>query len=34
MRRVNNVFGEGISPRLRQIRDGLVGLGVPANVID
>lgn len=33
MRRVNNVFGEGISPRLRQIRDGLVGLGIPANVV-
>lgn len=33
MRRVNNVFGEGISPRLRQIRDGLGEVGIPQNVV-
>ena len=29
MRRVNNVFGEGVSPRLRQTREGLSLLGIP-----
>ena len=33
MRRVNNVFGEGVSPRLRQIRDGLHELGIPQKVV-
>jgi hypothetical protein len=30
-RRVNNLFGEGQSPRLRQVREGLALLGVDAN---
>lgn len=30
-RRVNNRFGEGTSPRLRQIREGLEALGLKAN---
>ena len=33
MRRVNNVFGEGVSPRLRQIRDGLGEIGIPQDVV-
>lgn len=33
MRRVNNRFGEGVSPRMRQIRDGLDALGMPPDVI-
>jgi hypothetical protein len=33
MRRVNNVFGEGVSPRLRQIRDGLNEIGVPQDIV-
>jgi hypothetical protein len=33
MRRVNNVFGEGVSPRLRQIRDGLATIGIPQDVV-
>jgi Domain of unknown function (DUF4338) len=33
MRRVNNVFGEGVSPRLRQIRDGLNALGIPQEAV-
>jgi Domain of unknown function (DUF4338) len=33
MRRVNNVFGEGVSPRLRQIRDGLNALGIPQETV-
>ncbi len=32
-RRVNNRFGEGTSPRLRQIRDGLDVLGIASNDI-
>lgn len=32
-RRVNNVFGEGSSPRLRQIREGLDALGVTSDKI-
>jgi hypothetical protein len=32
-RRVNNRFGEGTSPRLRQIRDGLQALGLDSNSI-
>ncbi|MGH9643360.1 MAG: Druantia anti-phage system protein DruA, partial [Terriglobales bacterium] len=32
-RRVNNRFGEGTSPRLRQIRDGLDVLGITSNDI-
>jgi hypothetical protein len=33
MRRVNNVFGEGVSPRLRMIRDGLAEIGIPQDVV-
>ncbi len=33
MRRVNNVFGEGVSPRLRQVRDGLGVIGVPQDIV-
>lgn len=29
--RVNNLFGEGVSPRLRKVRHGLAALGWPAN---
>lgn len=29
--RVNNMFGEGVSPRLRKVRFGLAALGWPAN---
>jgi hypothetical protein len=29
--RVNSVFGEGVNPRLRKIRDGLDALGLPAD---
>lgn len=29
--RVNSVFGEGVNPRLRKIRDGLDELGLPAD---
>lgn len=32
-RRVNNVFGEGTSPRLRQIREGLEALGIDSNQV-
>jgi len=32
-RRVNSIFGEGVSPRLRKIRDGLDALGLPADRI-
>jgi hypothetical protein len=32
-RRVNNRFGEGTSPRLRQIREGLDALGLESNAI-
>lgn len=32
-RRVNNRFGEGTSPRLRQMRDGLDALGLDSNMI-
>jgi len=32
-RRVNSIFGEGVSPRLRKIRDGLDELGLPADRI-
>jgi hypothetical protein len=31
--RVNSVFGEGVNPRLRKIRDGLDELGLPANAL-
>lgn len=30
-RRVNSIFGEGVSPRLRKIRDGLDLLGLPSD---
>lgn len=33
VRRVNNVFGEGASPRLRQIREGLAALGLDGDNI-
>jgi hypothetical protein len=32
-RRVNNRFGEGTSPRLRQIREGLEALGLKSDTI-
>jgi hypothetical protein len=32
-RRVNNIFGEGVSPKLRKLRDGLGQLNLPANVL-
>lgn len=32
-RRVNNRFGEGTSPRLRQIREGLDALGIASNTV-
>jgi len=32
-RRVNSIFGEGASPRLRKIREGLDELGLPSNEI-
>jgi hypothetical protein len=32
-RRVNNRFGEGTSPRLRQIREGLEALGLKSDAI-
>lgn len=31
--RVNSVFGEGVNPRLRKIRDGLDELGLPSNAL-
>ncbi|WP_374712410.1 Druantia anti-phage system protein DruA [Symbiobacterium terraclitae] len=33
VRRINNIFGEGTSPRLRQIREGLEALGVDPDTI-
>jgi hypothetical protein len=32
-RRVNSIFGEGVSPRLRKIRDGLDQLGLPSDIV-
>jgi hypothetical protein len=31
--RVNYVFGEGVNPQLRHLRDGLDELGLPANAL-
>jgi hypothetical protein len=31
--RVDSVFGEGVNPRLRKVRDGLSLLGIPADVV-
>ena len=31
--RVNSIFGEGVNPRLRKIRDGLDALGLPSDVL-
>ena len=31
--RVNSIFGEGVSPKLRKIRDGLDALNMPADVL-
>lgn len=31
--RVNSIFGEGVSPKLRKIRDGLNALNLPADVL-
>ena len=31
--RVNSIFGEGVSPKLRKIRDGLDALQLPANIL-
>ena len=33
MRRVNNIFGEGVSPRLRMIREGLALIGIPQDLV-
>ncbi len=33
MKRVNNIFGEGISPKLRMTRDGLSLIGVPQDLV-
>ena len=33
MKRVNNIFGEGISPKLRMTRDGLALIGVPQDLV-
>jgi len=33
MRRVNNIFGEGVSPRLRMVREGLGLVGIPQSVV-
>lgn len=30
-RQVNSIFGEGVSPKLRRVRDGLRALGLPTN---
>jgi len=30
-RRVNNIFGEGVNPKLRRLRDALVALGFPSD---
>jgi hypothetical protein len=32
-RRVNSIFGEGVSPRLRKVRDGLDQLGLPSDIV-
>ena len=32
-RRINSVFGEGVSPRLRKVREGLEVLGLPAGAL-
>lgn len=32
-RRVHNIFGEGVNPRLRHIRDGLTAVGFPSDVL-
>ena len=31
--RVNSIFGEGVSPKLRKVRDGLTALGLPADAL-
>ena len=31
--RVNSIFGEGVSPRLRKIRDGLDAVGLPSDLL-
>ena len=33
MKRVNNIFGEGISPKLRMTRDGLALVGIPQDLV-
>ncbi len=33
MRRVNNIFGEGVSPRMRMVREGLALIGVPQDLV-
>jgi hypothetical protein len=33
MKRVNNIFGEGISPKLRMTRDGLALIGIPQDLV-
>jgi hypothetical protein len=32
-RRVNSIFGEGVSPRLRKVRDALDSVGLPSNAL-
>lgn len=32
-RRVNSIFGEGVSPRLRKIRQGFAGIGLPEDLL-
>jgi len=33
MKRINNIFGEGISPKLRITRDGLALIGIPQDLV-
>lgn len=33
MRRVNNIFGEGVSPRMRMTREGLGLIGIPQDLV-
>lgn len=32
-RRVHNIFGEGVNPRLRHIRDGMAAIGFPSDLL-
>jgi hypothetical protein len=33
MRRVNNIFGEGVSPKMRMTREGLALVGIPQDLV-